>query len=440
MPVTVIQGEQRGDEGKGRYVDMLAAEHDIVARFNGGNNAGHTVILPEGTKLKLHMVPSGIAHSHAMNVIGNGTFVNAAALADEIDYIINTGIEVSPENLMLSSAANLILPHHILIDRIREGGAGRQGTTQKGISPCAEDKAARRGVLAEYINNDPNVLYKKVVKGLRGQSRRRAAAGLDPIDAEVAAEEYVEKARRLGDFITDTTLYLGQELRKSKPARVLAEAAQAFLLDVDHGMAPYTTSSSPTAGGAAAGLGIPPFFIERVVGVSKAVQSHVGDGPFVTEITEEPLLERLHGDLSAPDAEFGTATGRRRRLGYLDLAGIRRSQLVNGTDVAGIGEMALTKLDWVPRFGERVLICTAYTRKGKILPVAPDTARKLEQSTPLYAMLPTWEEDIQDVRDFDDLPENARNYISFIEEQMGSKVTMIGVGQRRDQVILRDAA
>jgi len=432
MPITVIQGEQRGDEGKGRFVDMLAEEHDIVARFNGGNNAGHTVVLPDERVLKLHLMPSGIAHEHTVNVIGNGTLINPQKLSEEIDGLAEQDIEVSKQNLKISSAAHLILPFHVSEDEIREAGSGSQGSTKSGIAQVAAAKYMRVGARVEMINNDPNLLQSLVCEGLKAQRQARQELDLEPIDESEVAEQFLLGIRKIGQFVTDTSFFLNQELRREKPARVLAEGAQAFLLDIDHGMYPFTTSSSTTSGGVSSGLGVPPQFIDRVIGVSKAAQSHVGGGPFVTEITDQTALNKLHGDLTSVDAERGTTTGRTRRLGNFDIPSIRRSQMVNGTS-----EMALTKLDWVPRYGDSVKVCVAYERKGKTLRIAPDAAYKLEQCEPQYETLPTWKENIQDIRDFGDLPKEAQGYVHLIEEQTGVPITMIGVGPNREQVIVR---
>lgn len=435
MTVEVIVGLQRGDEGKGRFVDMLADSHDIVARFNGGSNAGHTVVLPNGQELDFHQVPSGIAHQNTMNVIGNGTLVNPIKLVEEINNIQANDIDVSTENLMISSAAHLILPHHIFDDVIRESGDGSQGTTKSGIAQVAAQKSMRAGARVEMINNDPDILLELVYSGLIGQRGLREKFGLESINERQIANEYIEQAKIIGKYITDTVIYINQQLRKDKPARVLAEGAQAFLLDIDHGMYPFATSSSTTSGGACIGLGIAPSFIDHVFGVAKAVQSHVGGGPFVTEITDKKILEQLHGDLTSVDAETGTTTGRIRRLGYLDLPQIRRSQMVNGKEDEQ--SMALTKLDWVPRYGNEVNICVAYSRKGKKINIAPDAAYKLDQSEPIYEVMPTWTEDISEVREFDNLPSNAKSYIEFIEDETKIPIKLIGVGPRRDQVIER---
>ncbi|MEP7204752.1 MAG: adenylosuccinate synthase [Candidatus Saccharibacteria bacterium] len=435
MAVDVIVGLQRGDEGKGRFVDLLAAEHDIVARFNGGNNAGHTVVLPDGRDLALHLVPSGIAHPNTMNVIGNGTLINPVKLVEEIAYIQAKGIEVTVNNLMISSAAHLVLPHHILEDEIREAGVSSQGSTKSGIAQVSALKAMRTGARIEIIKHSPEGLLAMVLEGLLALRPFREAASLEPLDEGTIAEEYVANAKRLIPFITDTVYFLNQALRAEKPARVLAEGAQAFLLDIDHGMYPFTTSSSTTTGGVTTGLGIPPSFIDKIVGIAKAVHSHVGGGPFVTEITDPVLLKKLHGDMSTIDAEKGTTTGRIRRLGYLDLPQIRRAQMVNGE--SDKQSMALSKLDWISRFGDEIKICVAYQRDGKTLEIAPDAAYKLEQSKPVYVTLPLWKEDIQEIRRFSDLPLNAQKFVEFIEQRTGVPITMIGVGPIRDQVILR---
>lgn len=435
MAIDVIVGLQRGDEGKGRFVDMLAETHDIVARFNGGNNAGHTVVLPDGRDLALHLVPSGVAHQHTLNIIGNGTLINPVKLNEEIADIRSKGIIVSRNNLKISSAAHLILPHHIYDDEIRESGKDGQGSTKAGIAQVASCKTMRTGVRTEIIKNDLQKLEKVITEGLESQRTYREAAGLEPIDEKAVTKEYIENAKILAEFITDTVFYLNQQLRKPTPAKVLAEGAQAFLLDIDQGMYPFTSSSSTTSGGVTIGLGVPPSYIDKVIGVAKAVQSHVGGGPFVTEILDNEILKQLHGDMNTIDAEKGTTTGRIRRLGCFDLPQVRRALMVNGK--AEKLTMALSKLDWVQRFGEKIPICVAYERKGKTLEIAPDAAYKLEQSKPIYEYLLNWTEDIRDIRKFENLPINAQNYVKFIENKTGVAIKMIGVGPQRDQVIIR---
>lgn len=431
MSVTVIVGEQRGDEGKGRFTDMLAEEHDIVARFNGGPNAGHTVVLPDGRDLALHLLPSGIAYSHTVNVIGNGAVIDPVKLEAEIIAAEEKGIEINEDRLLISSAAHLILPHHISLDEIRENSKHSQGSTKSGIAYTYADKTTRTGVRMESINNDIDALAKTVAEGIVETNEQRRTSDLKPLDVHERTESFIKTAEKLGRLTTDTALYLNRRLKAGDS--VLAEGAQAFLLDVDHGMYPATTSSPTTVGGVLTGTGIPYPYINRVIGVSKAIQSHVGGGPFATEIHDQTTLNQLHGRLDQVDSETGTTTGRKRRLGHLDLAAIKRAQMINGTT-----EMALTKLDWIPRYGETVLICTGYKRKNKVLEVSPDAAYKIEQSEPQYEKLPTWTEDVSGVRKFEDLPKNAQKYIKFIEDQTEVPIKMIGVGPRRDQVIIRD--
>jgi adenylosuccinate synthase len=433
MPVNVILGLQRGDEGKGRFVDMLSHEHDIVARFNGGNNAGHTVVLPDERELALHLVPSGIAHEHTTNVIGNGTLVNPVKLLDEINDITSKDIEVSERNLKISSYAHLILPHHISEDEIREAGDRQQGSTKSGIAQVSSDKSLRIGARAEIINHDPDGLLHMVYAGLYSQRAIRASLNLPPINECEVAEDYVVAAKKIGSYISDTVLFMNQELARGK--RVLAEGAQAFLLDIDHGMYPYTTSSSTTAGGVCTGLGVSPTYVEHITGIAKGVQSHVGGGPFVTEIHDQDVLHRLHGDMTTVDAEKGTTTGRVRRLGFLDIPQIKRAQMINGGN--GSQDMALSKLDWVQRFGDDIPVCVAYDLHGRTLDIAPGASYELEQARPIYELLPAWSEDIQGVREFNDLPYNAQQYVTFIEEQTHIPIRMIGVGPNRDQVIIR---
>lgn len=366
-----------------------------------------------------------------MNVIGNGVVIDPIKLVQEIEDIREKGIEVNEENLLISSAAHIIFPHHISADEIREGTTSAQGSTKSGIAPVYSDKAMRSGMRMESINNEPFALLSKVRDGIDETNEQRKSIGLEPIDKDPTVEKFIHAAQLLGSYVTDTTLFLNRKLNDG--AKVLAEGAQAYLLDVDHGMYPATTSSSTTTGGLFTGLGVPYRHLTRVVGVSKAIQSHVGGGPFSTEIHDPAIADKLHGSKTNIDSEVGTTTGRERRLGHLDLTAIKRAQMVNGTT-----EMALTKLDWVPRYGDQVLICTGYKRKGKYLEVSPDAAYKIEQSTPVYEKLPTWTEDVSGITQFDNLPTEAQDYIKFIEDEVRLPITMIGVGPCRDQVIIRN--
>ncbi len=399
--VTVILGLQRGDEGKGRFVDELASSHDIVARFNGGPNAGHTVVLPDETELDLHLVPSGIAHPNVVNVIGNGCLIDPVKLLKEFSDIESKGIKVAPGNLKISMSAHLILPGHIEGDKARESTDQAQGSTNSGIAQVSADKYSRSGLTLGQALSNPKMLLEK------------------------SNQEYVDAVNGLKGFATDTSLYVNQQLSDGK--KILAEGAQAFLLDIDHGMYPYVTSSTTTVGGVCTGLGIAPKYIDQVIGVIKATQSHVGGGPFVTEITDENLLNNLRGKQTEVDGEFGTTTGRARRMGHLDLPQIKRAIMING-----ITHLAITKVDCIPRYGDQIQICTNYKDVGDIAPVSADA---LDQSTPEYENLPSWTEDISVITDFDNLPDNAKSYIKFIEQKLATPIFRIGVGPNRNQVI-----
>ena len=396
--VTVVVGLQRGDEGKGRVVDELAQTHDIVARFNGGPNAGHTVVLPDNTELDLHLIPSGVAHPGTMNVIGNGCFIDPVKLVAEFVHLAEKGITVSPSMLKVSDSAHLILPSHLQEDADRESGSGAQGSTKSGIAQVARDKYSRVGIT------------------IGEASRSETVAGLP--------SEYTHALETLAPYLADTTVYLNEALAAGK--NILAEGAQGFLLDIDHGMYPFVTSSSTTSGGVATGLGVPPQNIGEVFGIVKLTQSHVGDGEFVTEITDHSLLSQLRGKPSEVDGEFGTTTGRARRMGHLDLPQLRRSILVNG-----VTQLVVTKLDCIPRYGDTLQICESYESGD----VAPSSNSALMQQVPIYTLLPTWSNEISDVTEFDALPEEAKDYIDFVQDKLNTPITRIGVGPNRTQVI-----
>jgi adenylosuccinate synthase len=443
MPIDVVFGLQRGDEGKGRFVDELAQSHDIVARYNGGDNAGHTVVLPEGTELKLNLLPSGIAHKGLVNVIGNGTVINPIRLRDEIGEVENLGIEVTQDNLLVSQQAHLITPIHIFLDTVREESAGAQGSTKRGIAPVMASKMMRDGIRLGDVLRDPSGVEFLIYEGLLAarEARRELNASLgseekisDRSDLAIAAR-FVESAQAVGKYATDTVEFLNTELRRERPKKVLAEGAQAFLLDIDHGMYPYVTSSSTTTGAVSCGLGVAPHFIDKVYGIAKLTPSHVGGGPFVTEIKDPELADRLRGNQADIDSEYGTTTGRPRRIGFFDLPQIRRALLVNGDQDHTF--MGLTKLDRVPEYGDEITICTEYERNGEVTEQAPDSACALKEVKPVYTSLPNWSPDldISSARSFQDLPPEAQHLVRFIEDRTGVKVSMLGVGPRRDQVI-----
>jgi adenylosuccinate synthase len=429
MSIDIVLGLQRGDEGKGRIVDVMAGEYDLVARFNGGPNAGHTVANGDAEPLKLHQLPSGIARPEVTNVIGNGMLLDPIRLLDEIKDVQSAGVAVSPENLIISDLAHLILPHHISLDEIRETGSGGQGSTKRGIAFVAREKYERVGVRAEMLVHDLDGLYEAVRAGLESVNESRQAVGLKPHDAAAEARTWVDTAKVLAPYVTDTVEVLQEALRGKQS--ILAEGAQAFGLDIDFGMYPYVTSSHTTSGGAVIGLGIDPHEIKRVVGVVKLLKSHVGGGPFVTEITDEALASKMRGEPGKIDSEYGASTGRSRMVGYLDLPELRRAISVNG-----VTELALTKFDVLSMFGESMKVAIAYELDGKQLRHAPSSAAQLEASKPVYKDVPLWSDDITGIRKRADLPANANALLDFLTEELNVPITMIGVGPERDQIIL----
>ncbi|MCC7358570.1 MAG: adenylosuccinate synthase [Anaerolineales bacterium] len=435
MPLHIIVGAQWGDEGKGRITDLLAAEAAVVARYSGGDNAGHTVTV-EGSAgpqiFKLHLLPSGLIHSHVVGVLGHGMVINPRRLLDEIEQLRALGVPVSPERLKISAAAHLLTPGHVALDRAEEAARaaghaeGKLGTTGRGIGPAYTDKTARRGLRAENLL-DPERLGDRVAEHVRqvNQTLERlyGAPGLDP--AQVAAD-YTDYARRLAPYLTETSLYLHERLRHN--AAVLAEGAQGTLLDLDLGTYPFVTSSSPTSAGAFVGLGVGPQWAGRIVGVTKVFQTRVGAGPFPTE-TFGLEAERLRGTGANPWDEFGTTTGRPRRCGWLDLVLLRYAVRVNG-----LTELVLTKMDVLSGLDE-VRLCTAYAANGAQHAELPLGPADLAPFQPVYETMPGWREDLSGARTLADLPAAARHYVRRIEELTGVPVSLISVGPERSQIV-----
>lgn len=431
MPLDVIVGLQRGDEGKGRFVDLVAGDYAIIARANGGSNAGHTVIPKVGHEpLALHQIPSGVAYPDKLNIIGNGVYLDPARLIEEVEAVRAGGLKVSPKNLLISDGAHLVLPHHILLDDLRESGHDAQGSTKSGIAYVAADKYLREGVRLELIN-EPKQLLERVYDGLRKvnellpKTQRRSAAAL-----EKEARSWLKATETLRDYMADTTEIINDRLEAGD--RVLAEGAQAFWLDINHGMYPAVTSSSTTVSGLLDGLGVSAKHLGHVTGVTKAVKSHVGGGPLVTEITDQALATVVRGPLGKTDSEYGVTTNRPRRIGYPDLVELRNAIRINGID-----ELAVSKLDHVPRYGETVPVATSYTYHGERRRTAPSSAIALSQCRPNYQQLPTWRPEISDIRDYAKLPPEAIDFIKFFESELGVPVTKIGVGPHREQVVLK---
>jgi adenylosuccinate synthase len=431
MALDVIVGLQRGDEGKGRFVDLVAGNYDIIARANGGANAGHTVITEEGNEpLALHQIPSGVAYPGKLNIIGNGLYLDPIRLIAEIESIKSSGLDVSPKNLLISEGAHLVLPHHIILDDIRESGKGAQGSTKSGIAFVAADKYLREGIRFESVA-DTKILKERVLDGLKKVNELVAPQDKKSAqELEAAANDWIKLAITLQPYAADTSEIVNEELRKGK--NVLAEGAQAFWLDINHGMYPYVTSSSTTVAGLLDGLGVSARYLGKVTGVTKAVKSHVGGGPLVTEVTDLELAEKVRGPLGKTDSEYGVTTKRPRRIGFPDLVELRNAIRVNGVD-----ELAVSKLDHVPRFGATVPVATSYTYKGQNRLTAPTSALALEECIPNFKELTTWTQELTGVRDFNDLPQEARDFINLFESELDTPVTKVGVGPHREQVILR---
>jgi adenylosuccinate synthase len=430
MAIIVILGAQWGDEGKGKITDMLAAEADVVARFGGGDNAGHTVTV--GTeRFALHLIPSGILYPRVTCLLGGGMVVNPKKLLAEMEGLAARGVDVSPNRLKLSDRAHLILPYHIALDGAAEIARGGQalGTTKRGIGPAYTDKASRSGIRAAEMLLPAQALADRI----RGQVAAKneileKVYGQPPLDAEQVVEEYLAYAEQLRPHVVDVSAQISAAIRSRK--RILAEGAQGTLLDLDHGSYPYVTSSYPTIGGVLIGLGVGPQYIERIVGVVKAYQTRVGGGPMPTELTGE-LGERLRGTGSQPWDEFGTTTGRPRRCGWLDGVTLKYAIRVNG-----LTDMAVSKLDVLSRF-ETIKVCVAYELDGERVASFPAHQEALSRCQPVYETLPGWQVDITKISEFEDLPKAAQEYIAFLEELVGIPVALISVGPARHQTIRR---
>jgi adenylosuccinate synthase len=426
MPAIVLVGAQWGDEGKGKATDLLGDRVQWVVRYQGGNNAGHTVVTPDGEHFALHLIPSGILAPGCTSVIGNGVVIDPAVLLDELTELEARGVHT--DRLIISADAHLIMPHHRALDRVTERylGKAKIGTTGRGIGPAYGDKVARIGIRVQDLL-DPGIFRAKLEVALREKNQvlvkvyNRRAIELDQV-----VEEYLGYAERLAPRIADTRLLLAKALDAGEV--VLLEGSQGTLLDVDHGTYPFVTSSSPTAGGAAAGSGIGPTRISRVVGILKAYTTRVGSGPFPTELHDEfgEFLRKAGG-------EVGVTTGRQRRCGWFDAVIARYAARVNG-----LTDFFLTKLDVLSGL-ERVPICVAYEIDGIRYDEMPMTQTAFHHATPIYEHLDGWSEEIAGAAMLEELPANARAYVRRLEELSGAPVSAIGVGPGRDQtVVLRD--
>ncbi len=424
MPNVVIIGAQWGDEGKGKIVDLLAEFADVVVRFQGGNNAGHTVVV-KGETFVVHLIPSGILHSKKKCIIGNGVVVDPAELLSEMKGLQKRGCTIEPSNFMISDIAHLIMPYHKAIDLAREKkrGSNRIGTTGRGVGPAYEDKVGRRGI--RFIDLlDPKVFEEKLRANLKEANFYLEKYFKEKgFDLQEIFKEYTSYGKRLKKYITNTAVVVDNEIKNGR--NILFEGAQGTFLDIDHGTYPYVTSSNTVAGEACKGTGIGPTRIDAVIGTVKAYTTRVGEGPFPTE-----LNDNVGKIIQERGKEFGATTGRPRRCGWLYITLLRQSVRLNG-----LSGMAITKLDVLRGFNP-IQIGTAYKIRGKYLNEVPASLKVLERSRPLYEEFRGWEDEISDVRSFDELPRNARRYLQRIEELTETKIYIISVGENRNQTIV----
>lgn len=425
MANTVIIGAQWGDEGKGKIVDMLSAQSQIIVRFQGGNNAGHTIKV-KGEETILHLIPSGILHDGKICLIGNGVVLDPAVFLSEVDHLAARGIDVAPARLGISKKTHLIMPYHKSLDKAREAKrAGHKiGTTGRGIGPCYEDKAARVGLRAGDLA-DPGLVREKVRHALLEKNvLLRDLYKFEPLDENAICDELLGLAPRLLPYLTDVDARIHEAMLAGQS--VLFEGAQGIHLDIDHGTYPFVTSSNTVAGNAAAGSGVAPTTLNRIVGIVKAYTTRVGSGPFPTE-----LLDDTGSYLRTKGHEFGATTGRPRRCGWLDAVVLRETVRLNG-----LTDIALTKLDVLQNL-PALQICVAYELDGKRLEYLPQEEGALGRVTPVYEELPGFEDDISECTAFEELPGTVQSYIRRIEELSGVKVSMISVGADRRQTIVR---
>ncbi|MBD7913113.1 adenylosuccinate synthase [Clostridium cibarium] len=426
MSAFIVLGAQWGDEGKGKMTDYLAEEADVVVRFQGGNNAGHTVEVGD-KQYKLHLIPSGILYDDKLNVIGNGVVVDPKALFEEIGYLEKEGVKVTPEKLIISDRAHLIMPYHKILDKLKEEARGKNdiGTTGKGIGPCYTDKIERCGIrICDLMHED--VFEEKLRENVAMKnSYITKVYGGEALDVEKVLMDFKEYARKIKPFVKDTSVQVYDGIKANKT--VLFEGAQGMLLDIDHGTYPYVTSSNTTAGGVSNGVGIGPNLITSAVGIAKAYTTRVGKGPFPTELNDETgewIREKGH--------EYGVTTGRSRRCGWLDLVIVK-----SATRVSGLTSLAVTKIDTLAGL-EKIKVCVGYKFNDEVLDYFPASLDDLAKCEPIYEEFDGWDESVADARSYDNLPENAKKYLRRIAEFTETKISIVSVGPKRDQTIRID--
>ncbi len=422
MPAVVVIGTQWGDEGKGKIVDNLAEQADVVVRYSGGSNAGHTVVV-DGKEYKLHLLPSGILYKGKTCVVANGVVLDPEAILKELRGMEAQGIDVS--GLRISDRAHVVLPYHKKLDELQEAALGdaKIGTTNKGIGPCYMDKAARVGIRVTDLI-DPETFAQKLARNIAEKNKILTAIyGAEPFDYETVLAQYNEFAKQLAPYVTDTATLLHKAVAQGE--KILFEGAQATFLDLDHGTYPYVTSSNPIAGGVSTGAGVGPKAINTVVGVVKAYSTRVGEGPFATELLNETgdhIRQRGH--------EYGTTTGRPRRCGWLDACVVRYAAMLNSLDY-----LAITRLDILDELPS-LKICVGYRHNGRLLDEIPASLKVLAEVEPVYEELPGWQQDISGIRKYDELPLNARRYVERLSEVVGVPLGVVSVGPGREQTII----
>ncbi|ACD21751.1 MULTISPECIES: adenylosuccinate synthase [Clostridium] len=427
MSAFIVLGAQWGDEGKGKMTDYLAEEAEVVVRFQGGNNAGHTVEVGD-KQYKLHLIPSGILYDDKLNVIGNGVVVDPKALFEEINYLEGVGVNVTPEKLIISDRAQLIMPYHKTLDVLKEKARGKNdiGTTGKGIGPCYTDKFERCGIrVCDLMHED--VFKEKLEENIRMKNEYiTKVLGGEPLSFSEILNEYLEFAKKLRPFVQDTSVKVYNNIKENKT--VLFEGAQGMLLDIDYGTYPYVTSSNTTAGGVCSGIGIGPNMVTNAVGITKAYTTRVGKGPFPTELVDETgdwIREKGH--------EYGVTTGRSRRCGWLDLVIVKTA-----ARVSGLTSLAVTKIDTLAGL-EKLKVCVGYKFDGKVIDYFPASLEDLAKCEPVYEEFDGWDDSVAEARTYEELPENAKKYLNRIAEFTDTKISIIGVGPKREQTIRIDS-
>ncbi|MCM8711413.1 adenylosuccinate synthase [Clostridium sp. SYSU_GA19001] len=423
MSAFIVVGAQWGDEGKGKMTDYLAEKAEVIVRFQGGNNAGHTVEVGD-KQYKLHLVPSGILYGNKLNVIGNGVVVDPKALFDELDYLEGLGVKVTPENFIVSDRAQLIMPYHKTLDALKEKARGKNdiGTTGKGIGPAYTDKVERSGLrVCDLMHIE--VFREKLSENIKAKNEIITKVyGGEALDFEAIYNDYVKYAERLRPFVRDISVRVYDEIKAGK--KVLFEGAQGMLLDIDYGTYPYVTSSNTIAGGVCTGAGIGPTMITNAVGIAKAYTTRVGKGPFPTELNDEMgewIRQKGH--------EYGVTTGRARRCGWLDLVILKST-----ARICGLTSFVVTKIDTLAGL-DKIKVCVGYKFEDKVIDYFPASLEDLAECEPVYEEFDGWDESVGNARSYEELPENAKKYLKRIEEFTGVKISIISVGPRRDQTI-----